>query len=92
MARKPGEQWRCEACECRLIGALTIKGKVAPIELEPAQDANCLLYRAGTETRVATATGDALAWLTAQGVPLRLNHFATCPERERFARRSAAAE
>ncbi len=92
MARKPGEQWRCEACECRLIGALTTKDNVAPVELEPSDGANCLLYRVRTEVRVATATGDALAWLIAQGVPLRFNHFATCPERERFARRSAAAE
>lgn len=87
MKRSPGETWRCAACGEPLVGARTINGKVAPIEVDvKVTEGNCFLFRNNGEVRVATAAGEHLEWLREQGVELRFNHFATCPERQRFER------
>lgn len=74
----------CEACSAPLIWALSRKEKPAPITREPSEDGNCLIFKAGEEIRYAVLTGDVLEWAREQGIPLRLNHFADCPERDRF--------
>jgi hypothetical protein len=93
----PGERRPCEACGKQIVGALTRKGVVAPIELEPDPRGNVLLFRKSAPgypdaTQCRTFAGFALDELVSQGVPLRLNHFAYCPERERFKRRSGGDE
>lgn len=96
---RPGERKRCEACGCEMIGALTSAGRVAPIEQAPAETGNVLLFRAPPPAGLAATFGEvpvvqcrtfgegmALMELREQGVPMRLSHFATCPEAERFGR------
>jgi hypothetical protein len=90
MPRSPGEQWACEACGKKLIAALTNRGNVAPIEVEPSAVGNVLLHRrsiAGKLTPSAWVLGPEMAdYARENDVELRLNHFATCPERDRFKR------
>src|SRR5262245_17494307 len=97
---KPGQSKRCEACGCLMVGALTRDGKVAPIEVGPDERGTVLLFRAepagplratfGEEAvvqcRTFAAGSMAHVELVDQGVPLRLNHFAYCPDAARFAR------
>jgi hypothetical protein len=82
-----GTRRPCEACGTEMVGAVHSKtGKVAPIVVEPADNGNILLWRASDGTlsysNLPPETCDLLRDL---GVPLRLNHFADCPQRERFA-------
>jgi hypothetical protein len=93
MARKQGERWNCEACGEALVGALTINGKVAPVEVLDKPNGNVWLGRRSTpegpdftEVRCATLSGPLLEKAREAGISLHLNHFAYCPERERFAR------
>lgn len=94
-ALKAGETKRCEACGEPLIGAQTKAGNVAPITLNPKEDGNVLLYRpTGDENASGTVAARVMSpvvieYLRDQGVPLRLNHFADCPERERFKGRAS---
>lgn len=81
----------CQACGVPLVWAAHHEsGKLAPIVAEPAEDGNLLVWRAWPpggqpELRYAVV-GDmeVRAWLNGHGVPLRLNHFADCPQAERF--------
>lgn len=90
MARlQPGERKACEACGKEMIGALTVKGNTAPIELEPAPagQGNIWLGKNSVGTVICASLSQALvAEANAVGLVLRVNHFATCPERERFGR------
>lgn len=46
MARlQVGEVRPCQACGVTIIGALTVHGKVAPMEVQPHPDGNVLLAR-----------------------------------------------
>lgn len=102
MARKrmPGERWRCgddgrPGCGAQLVGALTIKGKVAPIELAPDEQGrgNVWLGRRADGTVIcATLSGLLVEEAKLVGIPLRLNHFAYCPERESYDHAERAAE
>ena len=95
-AVKPGEVKTCEACGRRMIGAVyPSTQKVAPIVLEeepedmPAEEGrgNILLFRRGGEVRYAIIENPTdRVKLREKGVPLRLNHFADCPEAARFHR------
>jgi hypothetical protein len=82
--REAGQRWNCAACGEPLVGALTIKGMVAPVEVKPSEGANCFLFRNGGVVHVATAAGEHLDWLREQGVELRFNHFATCESKDQF--------
>lgn len=85
MSRSVGERWDCEACGAKLVGAETINSKVAPIELAVSEDGNVWLGRgADGGTRCATLAGPLLDKAREVGLALHYNHFATCPERERF--------
>lgn len=94
MAREEGERWECEACGTHLVGALTIKRKVAPIEVlavdpteENAMKGNVWLGRnSDGEVICATLSGELLAQATEAGIALHLNHFATCKDAMRFSR------
>jgi hypothetical protein len=76
----------CRACKAPLIWAITKDGKRAPITREPKPDGNVLVFRTVTPGPVQARVfaGLALDELREQGVPLRLNHFADCPNREDF--------
>jgi hypothetical protein len=82
---------KCEACSAELIWALTAEGKAAPICKEPSDDGNVLLFRSREDRSLQCRSfgGDTLVRLRDAGVPLRLNHFANCPDRERFAKQVA---
>jgi hypothetical protein len=82
--RQVGERWDCSACGKALVGARTINGKVAPIEQDVTPGGNCFLFRRGDEIRVAVLTGPIVPFALRHGFELRMNHFATCPEKERF--------
>ncbi len=85
--RSPGDRWDCEACGEPLVGALTINKKVAPIELAIADAGNVWLGRSKSgEVICATLGGPLLEKAREVGIALHLNHFAYCPQRERFAR------
>lgn len=80
----------CKACGARIIWALTDRAKRAPIDADPTERGNMVLwYDTGGEEagkpRVSSIA--AIELVTGKPVPpaeRRLNHFATCPEAERF--------
>lgn len=82
--RSAGEFWECSACGEKLVGAKTVNGKIAPIQVRTTEYGNCFLFKAGSEVHVAVMPPEILAWAKTQGMELRMNHFATCPHRERF--------
>lgn len=93
MARQPGEKWTC-GCGERLIAARTISGGVAPITVEVKQDGNVWLGRAqeegpdgSHEVRSLVLGGPLLELAREQGMGLHLNHFANCPDVEKFRRK-----
>ena len=88
---KPGETKRCQACSKPLIGALTRKGKVAPVNYDPEPEGNVLLFRKDGEVQCRTFAGETLEALREEGVPMRLNHFADCPHAAEFAPAKDAA-
>jgi hypothetical protein len=77
-------------CKCGqpLVFAVTPKGAHAPICAEATDDGNVLLLRSDALRVVLaiTLTGDLLELARARSVPLRLNHFADCPDRKDFKR------
>ncbi len=85
-ARRAGDQWKCE-CGEKIIGALTINKKVAPVVLRPADNGNVWIGR-NAEGMVVCATlgGPLLDKAREVGLQLHLNHFSDCPLREKFAR------
>ncbi|HEX7088700.1 MAG TPA: hypothetical protein VF192_01110 [Longimicrobiales bacterium] len=93
---KPGERKRCEACGREMVGAVHPQTrKVAPILVEtepedlPAEQGrgNVLLFVREGEVRYAViGNANTRIALREMGVPLRLNHFADCPEAARFHR------
>lgn len=86
-ALQVGERKDCTACGKPMIGALTATEKVAPVEVDPSDVGNVLLQRHADGVFVAITFGNETAEaLRQRGVELRLNHFATCPERERFSK------
>lgn len=95
-ALKAGERKRCEACGREMVGAVHPgTRKVAPILLaadpedQPGEAGrgNVLLFQRGGEVRYAIIANAAVRiTLREAGVPLRLNHFADCPDAARFHR------
>ena len=83
--RKPGDKWECAACGCKLVGALTIANRVAPIEVKLNPEGNQFLYRRGDTVCVASiGQGAMMEFAKRHGFELRMNHFATCPAADRF--------
>lgn len=86
MKREPGQRWNCEGCAAPLVGARSKNGKVSPITVEPKDNGNVLLHRRAGEITAWVLGGDTLEKARENGVELRLNHFADCPQREQFER------
>jgi hypothetical protein len=77
----------CEACGAPLIWALSRSGRPSPITKDPKPNGNVLLHRDAERRLIAVALPTDLAeQLRALDVPLRLVHFADCPEAARFRR------
>jgi hypothetical protein len=76
----------CRGCNAPIMWAITEEGKRAPLDPAPSTAGNVLIWRVkgATDPRCATFAGDTLAALVAHGVPLRTNHFMTCPVADRF--------
>ena len=88
MAMQAGERKSCEACGRAMIGAAHAKtGKIAPITVEPSPKGNVLVFRdAEGVVKYAIANQRVIEWTLEQGIPLRISHFADCPEADRFHR------
>lgn len=74
----------CRGCNAPIMWAITEEGKRAPLDITPSTAGNVLAWASQKEMRCATFAGDTLAALVAHGVPLRTNHFMTCPVADRF--------
>lgn len=74
----------CKACNAPLIWAITKDGKRAPITRMPTADGNVLIWPSQGTVQARVFAGFALEELRAEGVPLRLNHFADCPKADAF--------
>lgn len=87
-----GERKPCEACGEPLVGAAHANtGTVAPIHVAPDREdrGNVLLWRehyTGTMKYAVVPNSTMRVLLRDLGVPLRLNHFAACPDAARFRR------
>lgn len=75
----------CRSCGEPLVWALTANGKPAPVTRAPRENGNVLVFRdhAG-ELRSIVPPEEVRRYLREAGVPLRLNHFADCPQAARF--------
>lgn len=74
----------CRGCGAPVLWTITHDGKRAPITAEPSQAGTVLVFRQGDGVQSRTFAGEVLAGLRAAGVPLRLNHFADCPQAGSF--------
>lgn len=88
--RLQGQRWTCE-CGERLVGALTVNGKVAPITVADYDDGNVWLGRRmtpegpdGYEVICAVLAGPLLEKGRESGMALHRNHFYGCPLADRF--------
>lgn len=90
MSLAMGQRRPCQACGEELIGALTVKGNVAPITVAEKDNGNVWLGRrvtpGGPQIRCMTLAGPLLEKAREQEMPLHLNHFAECPAASRFSR------
>lgn len=68
--------------------AMSTSGARSPIETAVSEAGNVLLlHPRGLEVTLAVVLSkEALEMARERGLPLHLNHFSTCPERERFKR------
>jgi hypothetical protein len=82
----------CSACHCRLVWAVTPTGARAPIERDPDPDGNVLILDVSHLGLMAvTLSKEGLQLARDHGLPLRLNHFASCEFKEQFRRQKAPA-
>lgn len=81
-----GEQRPCSGCGVRIVGANSKTGTAtAPIEAAAHENGNVLIQRQADGRVIAVTFGPVEAdVLRGMGVELRMNHFATCPEADRF--------
>lgn len=85
VVRSAGETFRCSACQEPCIGAQTIKGKVAAIEVAAREGGNVWLGR-NTDNVVCSAVlgGPLLDKAREVGMGLHYDHHARCPDAARF--------
>lgn len=76
----------CSACPAHIIWAISPAGARSPIDYAPSDDGNVLLLSPSDLGQVlaVTLSKGGLDLARERGLQLRLNHFASCPERERF--------
>lgn len=68
----------CGPCGARILFARTVNGKDMPLDLEPSEDGNCILYLDGAARLAVEVLGKGKElWPTAQGTRHK-PHFATC--------------
>lgn len=80
----------CSGCGAAVVWALTPSGGKSPLDREPAETGNVMLIRVDHIGLMAiTLSKEGLQLARDHGLPLRLSHFATCPEREQFQRTRA---
>lgn len=93
--RTVNERWEC-TCGAKLIGAAGKSSgpvpSVQPITVEAHPNGNVLLARdeRGVLRGFIIGKPDVAEYLRGMGVQLRLNHFADCPDRERYERSSSS--
>lgn len=81
-----GEKKTCK-CGAKIIGAETVKGKTAPVEVAANEKGNVWLGRGvDGQVRCATLAGPLLEKAREVGMALHLNHFASCPHAREFSR------
>jgi hypothetical protein len=80
---------RCTACHAALVWSISERGARAPVDFEAAVDGTVLLFKHGGEIRSVIPPREVLDYLRDVGMPLHHNHFATCPQAERFRRPKA---
>lgn len=84
----------CGSCHAPIYWALTPAGARAPVDLNPDREkGNVLLLRPSSfgATLAVTLSKDTLKIARDNRVPLRTNHYAVCPDREEWRRRTDAA-
>lgn len=74
---------RCRTCNAEIVWALTTNGRRIPLDVSPASNGNVALKPDGT-CEVYSAAQLASAQ---PRTPLRLSHFATCPDAHQHRRR-----
>lgn len=86
MARgEPGQHGECGSCQAPVIWARNVNtSNVAPLDAEPVEDGNCA-YQA-TQGTYSVLNAQQREAAKAAGVPLRKNHFATCPQARAWVR------
>lgn len=84
---QPGQRKVCDGpnCTVQLVGALTINGKTAPVEVAASDEGNVWLGRnkAG-QVVCAQLAGPLLTKAREVGIALHHNHYATCVDKDRF--------
>lgn len=81
----------CRSCGAPIIWAATAAGRPAPLDRDPVEQGNVHVYSDGPARRCATLAGAVLDEARDDGVPLRMNHFATCPSAARHRPKADAA-
>lgn len=78
----------CSACGSHMIWAISPSGARSPIDYAPSEKGNVLLLSPTDLGQVLAVvlTKDGLDLARERGIPLRLNHFASCPNAEEFRR------
>lgn len=78
----------CSACGSHMIWAISPAGARSPIDYAPSEKGNVLLLSPTDLGQVLAVvlTKDGLDLARERGIPLRLNHFASCPNAEEFRR------
>lgn len=83
----------CGTCSAPIVWALTPTGKRSPVD-EPldGEKGNVLLTRPAWlgQPLATTLAGATLELARQRGVPLHLNHWATCPDKAEWRERQAA--
>lgn len=89
---------KCRACGAHIVWALTDRGKRAPVDAQVyPEDGNMVLwYDDGGDEAGRPRVSSVAAFELASGRPVnprdyRKNHFATCPEADRFVPEKPAA-
>lgn len=77
------------SCGATFYWAHSREGKIHPIT-EPKHNGNVLMWREGKKLNYRILPEYVIEVLREEGVPLRLNHFADCPDADRYG--GAAAE
>jgi hypothetical protein len=83
---------KCRSCPAPVLWANHKKtNQPNPLDPEPTADGNLLVTRSEQGITYEVLTGDELTKARAQGFPLYVSHFATCPNSKQHRKARAAA-